>query len=162
MTSDNTSKANSKESYADALRRLTGNTRLEMKLYSHSLALASWNNKAVFESFSELVRKHHKVRVLIIVRQPKLLVQADHCLLRLFRKLPDRMSIKAIAPEYDILPEQEFAINDAGQILYKRDWQAHEFSERDTRDNLVLEKESQFNEAWKHAHHDSQLRELNI
>jgi predicted GNAT family N-acyltransferase len=91
-----------------ALRRLSIlSTRLDPEIY---------DTDPVRDTLLDFATSHPQAEVLMLVREPLLLVRSGHRLLRLQRRLSSRVQLRALPPACPT-PEDEFLVTDTGAVL---------------------------------------------
>lgn len=126
-------------------------------LYTPDLEPWLYDQRAIAEACSRLLRAHPRNRLRILLRDSALVVRNGHALLRLARQLPSNCQIRRLSPEYPADDLAYLLVDDCGLLLRPAPLlpagQIH-YQER----GRVRQLQRQFDQAWETAGGDPNLR----
>ena len=108
------------EAFAKHLLQLIQTARRKVYILSRTLNDALYHDQEIADALSALVRNDRNAEVCILVKKVKPLVELNHHLLRLARRLPSKITIKKllIEPQDD---DRAYLIGDRDLLLYQHD-----------------------------------------
>ena len=136
---------------------LSGNCQ-NVCLFSRKLDPKVFNHSDISEALSAIARKSRLPTIQILIDDPKALIDNNHKLLNLYRRLPSKISIQRITIEPET--DYEFMIVDQDKL-----WLQHNegiytgFANYNAKLEAKKFKEL-FHELWKNSQSDTRLRQL--
>lgn len=130
-------------------------------ILSPALDHAAFDNPALADAISALVRGSQQTEVRILVSDTRKLVSKGHLLLNLARRLPSKVHIHKLA-EHPDWNDETVVIRDRDGVLYKPGGSDHDaFYEPASRASTRRHLE-RFNELWRFSAKDVELRSLSL
>lgn len=129
-------------------------------IFSSNLDPFLLNTESARLAFSTLVRNHRRAEVRFLVEDPQAIVDANHQLMHLYRRLPSKIFMRKLI--IDPPESYQFMTVDDDKI-----WLQHKASEYIGFANYDARPEvkrfsSLFKDMWKHSEESPQLRRLTI
>ena len=150
------------EPFANHTLKIIRQARRKIIILSDVLDIAVYHNKGIVTALSEFARSDRNAHVSILVKQTRPLVERNHLILQLARRLPSKVSIRRllIQPEDDA---RAYLISDHDTLLYQ-----HQEGEYSGFANYAAKPEAQkiieeFNYLWqRQSVEDIELRSLTL
>jgi hypothetical protein len=108
------------ETYRKHALQIIKQSRRHLYLLTRILDFPLYNHPDIETAISQLARSDRNAEVRILVKNIQPLVERDHCLLQLARRLPSKIKLRKllIEPEND---ERAYLIGDKDLLLYQHD-----------------------------------------
>ncbi len=151
----------SAEAFQEQAKILVNRTHRQIRLFSNELDPRIYDHDDLSRLIFNFARAHPYAEIDILVKNPRVLVQNSHRLLRLFHRLPSRIQMKSLNPTIKTF-HSEFLLIDHNSILYNQD------SDRYTGYVVYhsplegLELADNFDSMWERSEPDPELRRLPI
>ena len=91
--------------------------RHRILIFSHDLDNSLFGDDPFYEAIKTLAIQDRRSHIHILVQDPKPMVQIDHRLLKLSRRISSHMSIKVVAKEHQDVIENFVIFDDRGYVL---------------------------------------------
>lgn len=108
------------ESFANHTENLISESNRQLYILSKTLDYPIYNQNEVVSAVSKLARTDRHASIKILVKESRPLVEKNHSLLLLSRRLPSKIQIRklSIEPEDD---DRSYIIGDNDRLLYRHD-----------------------------------------
>ena len=149
------------EAFQEQAKVLIKRTHRQIRIFSNELDPRIYDHEDLYRLMFDFARAHPYAEIHILVKNPRVLVQNSHRLLRLYHHLPSRVQMKSLNPTIKTL-HSEFLLIDHNSILYNQD------SDRYTGYVVyhspleALELADNFDSMWERSEADPELRRLPI
>ncbi len=152
---------NSPEDFQTQVKLLVKRTQRKIRIFSDQLDPRIYDDEALYRLMFDFARAHPNAEIHILVKNPRLLVQNSHRLLRLYHHLPSRIQMKSLNPTIKTL-HNEFLLIDQNSILYKQDSQRYAGYAVYHAPLEALELADNFDSMWERSEPDPELRRLPV
>ena len=133
----------------------------QILIFSHNLDNRLFGSNELFDAIKELAIKDRRSHIHILVQDTKHMVQTDHQLMKLSRRISSHMQIKVTAREHRDVIENFIIFDDRGYIVQdnpaRYDGSGNFYAPLKTR-----QLSEHFLEMWEHGVVDSSLRQLSL
>jgi len=142
--------------------QITKKARRKLYILSDTLDFTLYDNDDIESAISALARSDRHANVQILVKDIRPLVERNHRLLRLARRLPSKVMLRrlTIEPENN---ERAYLIGDRSLLLYKHDDKEYQGFANYQAGPEVLKIMEEFMYLWqRHSDDDVDLRNLSL
>jgi predicted GNAT family N-acyltransferase len=151
----------SAQSFNEQAKKLVRRAERKIRIFSKDLDPRIYDDEEFYRLMFDFARAHPYAEIHILVKNPRLLVQNGHRLLRLYHHLPSRVQMKSLNSTIKTL-HTEFLLIDHNSILYNQS------SDRYTGYVVyhspleAVELADSFDSMWERSEFDPELRRLPI
>ena len=138
---------------------LAGQARQRLWLYDRELDHNLYDRHNLRELLSALARRHRLSDIRLLIHDDKPLIKKRHQLVELMRRLPSRMELRLVNPDYPS-EDQPFLLADREGVLYRHNFDRPEGFAGFTAGGRVKPLEESFQRMWGAARPSLELREL--
>jgi hypothetical protein len=139
---------------------ILGKGKLEVSIFSRQLNPRLFNHEEIANTLSRIARSHPLSQVKILIEQPQAIIDANHQLMYLHRRLPSKTSMQKLM----IKPQDDYAF-----VIVDKDklWLQHKEDDYTGFANYQAAPEVKrfstlFNDLWKNSEVDNGLRQLTL
>ena len=140
---------------------LAQQSRRQLRVLSHTLDHALYDNEAFVSALSELARRGRNSEIRLLVIDIKPLVQRGHRLIELCRRLSTTLRIRRANCEPEDIKENFLVADDRGVLCYSLREPEKAWADFNNRP-LAEDYAAQFDELWHRAIDDPELRLLHV
>ena len=132
-----------------------------LKLVSSDLEKGFYDREEFIEAVSRLARRHRLAEVRLLIRDVKPLVGQSHALLSLMDRLPSKISLRVMHPEYPNSSHSYLLVDSTG-VVHRKDPAVYQGFAcfNDAGRNRQLSEE--FEAMWQRATPSPELRRLSL
>ncbi|WP_203140772.1 GNAT family N-acetyltransferase [Marinobacter mangrovi] len=156
---DTTWHFNSEQDHLNLMDTVAGQASHRIWLYDRLLDHEIYDRERLRDIFSEMARRHRICEIRLLVHDDKPLVQRRHQLIQLMKRLPSKIELRLVNPDYPS-EEQAFLIADREGIAYRHRFDSLEGWARFADPGRVKLQAEAFQRMWETARPSLELREL--
>lgn len=130
-------------------------------IFSHHLDNSLFGSETLYDAIKNLAIQDRRSHIHILVQDPKPMVQCDHRLLKLTRRISSHMGIKVVAREHQDVIENFILFDDRGFIIQDNP-SRYEGSGNFYAPLKNRQLSDHFLEMWERGSLDSSLRQLSL
>lgn len=149
------------EAFREQAKILINRTHRKIRIFSDKLDPRIYDNEGLYRLMFDFARTHPYAEIHILVKNPRLLVQNSHRLLRLYHHLPSRVQMKSLNPSVKTL-HSEFLLIDHNSILYNQSSDRYIGYVVYHSPLEAMELADDFDSMWERSEPDPELRRLPI
>ncbi|MGD2119911.1 MAG: hypothetical protein PVG66_16250 [Chromatiales bacterium] len=152
---------NSREDYRHAVLGFAEQAAQRLLIFSRDLDARLFDQAPFVEACKQLVLRHERCHVRMLVQNAESLRGRDSRLISLMQRLPSRIELKICHEEHQSHPEQ-FMIADNSGLILQRVADRLNISANCKAPLAVKQYEALFNSIWEVSEIDSSLRRLSL
>ena len=142
--------------------KIINHTSRHLAILSDDLDFSLYNNPDLKSAISRLARKDRNATIRILVKKTKPLVERNHLLLSIARKLPSKIRIRKLTLEPED-NDRSYLIGDRQLLLYKHDDKEYSGFANYRAGPEITNIIEDFNYLWQqHSVEDTELRVLSL
>ncbi|TBW59140.1 GNAT family N-acetyltransferase [Marinobacter halodurans] len=145
--------------YHNLLDTVAGQASQRIWLYDRLLEHDLYDRQRLRDIFSEMARRHRVCEIRLLVHDDKPLVQRRHQLVQLMKRLPSKIELRLVNPDYPS-EEQAFLLADRDALAYRHRFDSLEGWARFADSGRVKLQAEAFQRMWDTARPSLELREL--
>ncbi len=154
-------KLESSDDHRLALIAMVAQAKRSVHILSHTLDRRVYDDATLIEDLTKLVLRAPQCKVMILVRDTNDMIHNGHRLIEAMRRVPSRMQLRKVAPEFQAHSDEYVIVDEAG-VLTRRIATRYEGSvdfnaKKDARDRLKT-----FMEIWRPSEPEPKLKHLSI
>lgn len=150
------------EAFSKHAANIIKQTRRQIIILSNELDFPLYSNADIVSGLSQIARQDRNALIRILVKKTKPLVERNHKVLAIARKLPSKVKIKklTLAPQDD---DRAYLIGDINCLLYKRDEREYSGFANYKAGPEIKNIMEDFNYLWQqHSVEDAEFRSLTL
>lgn len=150
--------------YGPAIQQLLQESGREIRLFSPDLDPEIFSSETVVEALKQWLLKNRQAKVKVLVQSVARLVQGQHALLALSRRLSSGFQIQVINSDTGMVkvPEHSYVLVDRKRILYQASAGFPKGFYHLNDAASVTRLGDEFTELWRHSQASRELRVLGI
>lgn len=148
-----------KDSALDLVDSVAGQAGQRLWLYDQALHHDLYDRLRLREILSALARRHRLTEIRLLIHDDQPLVKRRHQLVELMRRLPSKIELRLVNPDYPNA-EQPFLIADREGLVYRHKFDAPKGLARFSDPGRVKRLQEEFQRMWDTGRNSQELRQL--
>lgn len=152
---------NSIRPWHDLLHTMAVQTSQRLWLYDQTLEHTLYNTALLSDALSSLARRHRLSEVRLLIHHDKPLVERRHAIADLVRRLPSKISLRLVNPDY---PHEHaaFLLADQCGVMHRQHMDELEGFARFAAEGLARQFGEKFQRMWESSKPSAELRDLSM
>ncbi len=154
-------KLDASEDHRAAILAMATQAARSVHILSHTLDRRVYDDAALIEALTQLALRAPQCKLHVLVRDTNDIIHYGHRLIEAMRRIPSRMQLRKIAPEFQTNTDEFVVVDEAG-VLTRRLATRYEGNVNFNAKKEARELVKHFNEIWRPSEPDPKLKHLSI